>query len=70
MLEASSTIFAQVAKNWGFGIITGYYDYSGVTNDVNKNFFGLFMRWGLLRNDGGILLSRGGRPFHRSHHGG
>ena len=58
MLEISSTIFAQVGKNWGLGIIVGYYDYSGNTRDASKNLYGLFFRYGLLRDDGGVLMSR------------
>lgn len=67
MLEVSSTIFAQVGEKWGLGIITGYYDFSGVTHDSNKNFYGIFFRYGLLRSDGGILMNRG-RIGRRLHH--
>lgn len=65
MLEISSTIFAQLGKNWGLGIITGYYDFSGSVHDSNKNYYGIFFRYGLLRNDGGVLVNR--RVMH--HHG-
>lgn len=66
MLEISSTIFAQIRKNWGIGIIVGYYDYSGNTTDATKNLYGLFFRYGLLRTDGGTLISRSkkGRRHH------
>ena len=58
MLEISSTIFAQVGENWGVGVVYGNYNFTGDTNDVNKTFTGLYIRIGLIRDDGGILLSR------------
>ena len=58
MLEISSTIFAQVGENWGVGVVYGNYNFTGDTNDINKTFTGLFFRIGLIRDDGGILLSR------------
>lgn len=58
MLEASSTIFAQLGKYWGVGIVTGYNDYSGETYSVGKSYFGLYLRFGLLRNEGGFLMNR------------
>ena len=66
MLEVSTTIMAQVAKSWGVGVVTGYYDLSGTVYGTNKNYFGIFIRYGLLRNDGGILLNRKIRIHH--HH--
>ena len=66
MLEISSTIFAQVGKNWGLGIIVGYYDYSGNTRDASKNLYGLFFRYGLLRDDGGVLMSRRRKGRHHT----
>jgi hypothetical protein len=58
MLEISYTIFAQVGKNFGIGLSSGYYDFSGVKQDINKNYIGLFMRYGLLRDYNGILNRR------------
>lgn len=58
MLELSSTIFAQIGENWGVGIVYGNYNFTGDNSDINKNFTGLFLRIGLIRDDGGVLLSR------------
>lgn len=58
MLEISSTIFAQIGDNWGLGIVIGTYNFTGDNDDLNKSFTGLFLRYGLIRDDGGILLSR------------
>jgi hypothetical protein len=58
MLEISSTIFAQVGENWGLGVVYGNYNFTGDSNDVNKTFTGIYFRIGLIRDDGGILLSR------------
>jgi hypothetical protein len=74
MLEISSTIFAQIGENWGLGVVYGNYNFTGDKNDLNKTFTGLFLRYGLIRDDGGILLSRtrvvrGKRPNRsRTHH--
>lgn len=69
MLEISYTIFAQVSKKIGIGIVTGYYDFSGNTNDASKTFYGLFLRYGLLRDVNGILNRRVSRGQHaHSHH--
>ncbi len=65
MLEISYTVFAQVGKRCGVGIVTGYYDFSGVKNDVSKNFYGLFFRYGLQRSENGALLNRRVRMHHR-----
>ena len=64
MLEISYTVFAQVYKKWGIGIVTGYYDFSGNTDDVSKTFYGIFVRYGLLRDVNGIL-NRKSRMHHR-----
>lgn len=64
MLEVDYTVFAQVSKNWGLGVVIGYVDYGGNTHDSNKNYYGLYIRYGLQRSDGGSLLSR-----IRGHHG-
>lgn len=58
MLELSTTIFAQIGDHWGMGVVTGYYDFSGQYSDVNKNYYGIFLRMGLLRSQGGILMNR------------
>lgn len=58
MLEISSTVFAQIGEQWGVGLVFGNYDFVGDYNNANKNFFGLYLRWGLMRNEGGILTSR------------
>lgn len=65
MLEISYTIMAQVARRWGIGIVTGYYDFSGDTSDASKTVFGLFLRYGLLRSENGGLLNRKMRMHHR-----
>ncbi|HWY33073.1 MAG TPA: hypothetical protein VNX68_00420 [Nitrosopumilaceae archaeon] len=65
MLEISYTVFAQVGKLWGVGIVTGYYDFSGDNADVSKTVFGLFFRYGLLRSENGALLNRKLRMHHR-----
>jgi hypothetical protein len=64
MLEISYTVFAQLGKHWGLGIVTGYIDFSGNTHDSAKNYFGLFARFGLQRSDGGILMNRRVRGHH------
>lgn len=58
MFEISSTIFAQIGEQWGLGVVFGNYDFIGDENSLNKNFFGLYLRWGLMRNEGGVLTSR------------
>ena len=58
ILEISSTIFAQVGENWGLGVIYGNYNFTGNEYDLSKNFTGLFLRYGLIRDEGGILLNR------------
>lgn len=65
MFELSSTLFAQVGRNWGVGIVTGYYDISGETYGNTKNYFGLYLRYGLLRSEGGFLMHR---RFKTKHH--
>lgn len=55
MLEASYTIMAQVTNNFGIGISTGYYDFAGNTYDLTKNYYGLFLRYGLIRDMNGRL---------------
>lgn len=65
MLEMSYSVFAQVGKKWGVGVITGYYDFGGETNDVSKTFYGIFFRYGLLRSENGGMLNK---RMH-GHHG-
>lgn len=65
MLELTYSIIAQVAPRLGIGLTTGYYDFSNESTDNSKTFYGIYLRWGLLRTDSGGLLggSRGrGRP--------
>jgi hypothetical protein len=65
MLELSYTILVQVANKLGIGAVTGYYDFSGTNTDVNKTFFGVFIRYGLLRKiDAGLLSSKAKRHNH------
>lgn len=73
MLELSYNIFAQVSKRWGIGLTTGYYDFSNEVADASKTFYGVYVRYGLPRTDGGGLLGIGrghgrpGRPGGRGH---
>ena len=55
MLEASYTIMAQITNTFGIGISTGYYDFAGNTYDLSKNYYGLFLRYGLIRDMNGRL---------------
>lgn len=73
MLELSYNLFAQVSPRWGFGLTTGYYDFSSELTDSSKTFYGVYFRYGLQRTDGGGLLGLGrghgrpGRPGGRGH---
>jgi len=74
MLELGYNIFAQLGKHWGFGLTTGYYDFSNEVFDSSKTYYGLYFRYGLQRTDSGGLLgvARGrGRPVRtgRAGHG-
>ncbi|MDR6562794.1 MULTISPECIES: hypothetical protein [unclassified Arcicella] len=72
MLELSYSIFAQLSKNWGIGISTGYYDFSNEFYDSAKTYYGFFIRYGLQRTDTGGLLGIGrghGRPGRAGHRG-
>ena len=66
MLELTYSIMAQVAPRVGIGLTTGYYDFSSETTDSSKTFYGIYLRFGLMRTDSGGLLggsNRGrGRP--------
>jgi len=59
MLELSYTIYAQLWKNGGMGIVTSYYDFSGNKTDVSHNMFGVYFRWGIIRNENGGILNAG-----------
>ena len=65
MFELSSTLFAQVSKNWGIGVVTGYYDISGNTYGTTRNYLGLYLRYGLLRSEGGFLTNKRFKAKHR-----
>lgn len=58
MMEISSTLFAQLEEHWGLGFVFGNIDFVGDHNDMNKSFFGLYFRYGLMRNEGGILTNK------------
>jgi len=58
IFEYSTTILAQVSKKIGIGVIVGNYDFTGEVNDHSKQFFGLFLRIGLMRNEDGFLVKR------------
>ncbi len=58
MMEISSTLFAQLEEHWGLGFVFGNIDFVGDHNDSNKSFFGLYFRYGLMRNEGGILTNK------------
>jgi hypothetical protein len=61
MLELTYNIIAQVAPRLGIGLTTGYYDFSNETTDASKTFYGICIRYGLMRTDSGALI-RVGRP--------
>ena len=70
MLELTYSIIAQVAPRFGIGLTTGYYDFSNETTDASKTFYGLYLRYGLLRTDSGGLIRIGrGRPARVGHAG-
>jgi hypothetical protein len=58
MMEISSTLFAQLEVHWGLGFVFGNIDFVGDHNDSNKSFFGVYFRYGLMRNEGGILTNK------------
>jgi hypothetical protein len=65
MLELSYTILIQVHSKLGVGVITGYYDFSGTKEDISRTFFGIFLRYGLLRKvDGGLLNGKARKHNH------
>lgn len=58
MMEISSTLYAQVSDKFGIGFVFGNIDFVGDNEDSNKSFFGLYLRYGLIRNEGGILTNK------------
>jgi len=58
MMEISSTLYAQVTDKFGFGFVFGNIDFVGNYDDTNKSFFGLYLRYGLIRSEGGILTNK------------
>jgi hypothetical protein len=64
LLEFSYTLLAQFARDFGAGVVMGYYDISGETRGENKNFFGIFIRCGLQRDLNGILMNKKMRMHH------
>ena len=58
MMEISSTLYAQISDKFGVGFVFGNIDFVGNYEDSNKSFFGLYMRYGLIRNEGGILTNK------------
>ncbi|UFH55035.1 hypothetical protein [Spirosoma sp. KNUC1025] len=56
MLELTYSIIAQIAPRVGIGLTTGYYDFSSETTDASKTFYGIYLRFGLMRTDSGGLL--------------
>ncbi|GAB4015345.1 hypothetical protein [Spirosoma koreense] len=56
MLELTYSIMAQIAPRVGIGLTTGYYDFSSESTDSSKTFYGIYLRFGLLRTDSGGLL--------------
>lgn len=70
MLELSYSIFAQIARKFGFGLITGYYDFSNEFTDSAKTYYGVYLRYGLERTDtGGLLGLARPHPRLRGRHG-
>jgi len=55
MMEISSTLYAQISDKFGLGFVYGNVDFVGNYTDMNKSFFGLYLRYGLIRDEGGIL---------------
>ena len=63
MLEISTTLLAQFTKKIGVGAIFGSYDFIGEYERGNKQFFGLFLRYGPMRNESGGLIGRATRTI-------
>ena len=66
MLECSYTILAQIEENIGIGLVVGYYDFSGSQVDISKNMYGIILRWGLPRSDGGFLIANRRIKMHKA----
>jgi len=58
LFEVSSTLLVQVASKIGIGAIFGSYELSGEIAQFSKSFYGIFLRYGLLRTDNGGLISK------------
>ena len=65
MFEMSTTLLAQFTKKIGIGAIVGSYDFIGENQQNHKNFFGLFVRYGPMRNEFGGLIGRATRNVGR-----
>lgn len=55
MLEATSTIMVQASPHVGVGLVTGYIDFAGNVEDISRTYFGIYLRYGLLRLSDGTL---------------
>lgn len=69
MFEVSTTLMAQLSSNIGIGAIVGTYDFIGENNQFNKTFYGIFLRYGLLRTEGGLLLGKVGKRLGKRANG-
>lgn len=58
LFEISSTLMAQIAPKIGVGAVFGSYELSGDFNQFSKSFYGIFVRYGLLRTENGGLIGR------------
>jgi hypothetical protein len=65
MFEISTTLLAQFTQKIGVGAIFGSYDFIGEYERGNKQFFGLFLRYGPMRNEFGGLIGRATRSIGR-----
>ena len=63
MLEISTTLLAQFTKKIGVGASFGSYDFIGEYQHGAKQFFGLFLRYGPMRNESGGLIGRATRTI-------
>ncbi|MBC7485562.1 MAG: hypothetical protein H7282_02265 [Cytophagaceae bacterium] len=67
VFDISSTILAQISKKVAIGINAGFTDYSGDTTSFIKNYFGLIVRIGLLRDFNGVLTKTTRMRFPHPH---
>lgn len=58
MFEISTTLLAQFTKKIGAGAVFGSYDLIGESAQNYKTFYGLFLRYGLMRSESGGLVGR------------